>query len=102
MRASAAFPRWVQQRQCTAVSTACKAEEHAPVQAALLVTRRRCCILQTRLLCPPPPTQLLMLAPLFFTMMTGPAGLLLYLALIRPWFRAGGGASCRGAAGKEE
>lgn len=46
--------------------------------------------------------QLLMLVPLFLTMMAGPAGLLLYLALIRPWFRAGGGASGRGAAGKEE
>lgn len=73
------------------------------MQASLLVIRRRCCLLQTCLLCPSPsPAQLLMLAPLFFTMMAGPAGLLLYLALIRPWFRAGGGASGRGAAGKEE
>lgn len=32
--------------------------------------------------------QLLMLAPLFLTLMAGPSGLLLYLAPIRPWFRA--------------
>jgi len=31
-----------------------------------------------------------MLVPLAATMFVGPAGLLLYLALIRPWFRAGG------------
>lgn len=30
-----------------------------------------------------------MAAPLFFTMMAGPAGLLLYLLLLRPWFKAG-------------
>lgn len=31
-----------------------------------------------------------MAAPLFLTFMFGPAGLLLYTAAIRPWFRAGG------------
>lgn len=44
--------------------------------------------------------QLLMLAPLFCTMMAGPSGLLLYLALIRPWFRAGTGG--RSGAGKHD
>lgn len=50
----------------------------------------------------PPPflLQLLMLAPLFCTMMAGPSGLLLYLALIRPWFRAGTGG--RSGAGKHD
>lgn len=48
---------------------------------------------------PPTAPQLLMLAPLFCTMMAGPSGLLLYLALIRPWFS--GGRRC-GEAAKEE
>lgn len=41
--------------------------------------------------------QILMALPLFLTLMAGPAGLLLYLALIRPWFKAG-----RGGGGSKE
>lgn len=40
---------------------------------------------------PPPsarPTQVLMALPISFTMMAGPSGLLLYMLLIRPFFRA--------------
>lgn len=43
------------------------------------------------------PLQVLMALPLFATLMVGPVGLLAYLVLIRPWFRAG-----RGGGAKEE